>query len=328
MTAVLKEVLADFRQEKIDVLVLKGAALSHTVYPEIGLRPMRDIDLLLRKEQAGLAQEILIERGFSVSNAPRPDDHFHLPALYKKVDSIPICFELHHGLFPDCPPYYRKPTFDALISRAQPFDLQGLTAYCLGNEDMLWHVFEHGLHMPLTYEAFKLISVADLVTMIEKRFEQIDWDKMTSEHPRIVAALPLFHHLTPWPEKVLTTLGWRTRPVPAGAGKAFQGWPHLRLAEQRDKKLLALLKDTFLPPAWWTRLYYGISNGWEWLVCRWFTHPRHIFWWVRLYAAFLENSCESCDASRWQRRSGKDGTIRRLTNITLALLQKISTRSS
>lgn len=327
MTAVLKEVLVDLRQANIDVLVLKGAALSHTIYPEIGLRPMRDIDLLLRKEQAGRAEEILIEKGFCMSTAPRSDDHYHLPALFKKVDSVPVCFELHHGLFPDCPPYYRKPDFDTLISKAQPFDLQGVGASCLGNEDMLWHVFEHGFHTPLSYEAFRLIAVADLVTMVEKRFEQIDWAKMNSEHPRIVAALPLVHHLTPWPDEVVSKLGLRLRPAPAEVGKAFQGWPHLRMAEQRDKRLLPLLRDTFLPPEWWTRLYYGISNWWEWLVCRCYTHPRYVFWWARLYATYLEPSRESCDAPKWPRKIGIGGNVRRFINMALALLKKLPFKS-
>ncbi len=317
MATTLKEVLTVLRQANIDVLVLKGAALSHTVYPEIGLRPMRDMDLLLRKEQAGQALDILVEIGFYVSNAPRPDDHFHLPALYKKAGGVPVCIELHHGLFPDCPPYYHKPGFDDLLARSRTFNLQGFPAYCLGNEDMLWHVFEHGFHMPLTYEAFKLISMADLFTIVEKQFEVIDWDKMKSKHPRILAALPLFHHLTPWPENVLAARSWRTPPVRAGAGKAFQGWPHLRLAEQRDKKLLTLLKDTFLPPEWWTRLYYGVSNRWELLVCRWIIHPRHVFWWVRLYTAFLQSTSVS---------SG--GNVRRLFGTALSLLKKISTKGA
>lgn len=326
MATTLHGVLDLYRQAAIDVLVLKGAALAHTVYPEIGLRPMRDIDLLVRPEQAQQAQDLLIAEGFTVSNGPRPDDHFHLPALYKKAAGITVCIELHTGFFPNCPPWYRKPVFDDLMSRAKTFTVQGCPASCLGHADMLWHVFEHGFHMPLTYEPSKLISAADLVTMVETKFTEIDWPQMAREHPRILAALPLLHHLTPWSESVSTALSLQIRSVPGGVGEMFQGWPHLRLAEQRDKKLLPLLRDTFWPPEWWARLYYGVTGGCEWVLCRLLTHPRHVFWWVRLYAAFLEPQREGCDAAGGQKAlGGKEN--RRLSATVVLVFKKILRKS-
>ncbi len=287
-TQVLREALELLHNAGIDALVLKGAGLCHTIYPEIGLRPMRDIDLLVRKEQSRQAQDIFISMGFTESRAPRPVDHFHLPSLHKKVQGISVCFELHHGLFPNCPPYYRQIDFDILLHRAMKIDLDGLEAYCLGNEDMLWHIFEHGLHMPLTYEPYKLITVADLVTLVETKHEEIDWERLRAACPTILAALPLLHHLTPWQKQVLDKFSWKTQPVPAGVGEPFHGWPHLRLSEQKDKEFFAILRNTFLPPEWWVRVYYGVGGIWGLFICRWVSHPRHIFWWMRLYASFLD----------------------------------------
>ena len=69
---VLREVLDLLGQAGIEALVLKGAALRHTVYPEIGLRPMRDIDLLLNRDQAQPAQDLLKGQGmpFRTRRAP------------------------------------------------------------------------------------------------------------------------------------------------------------------------------------------------------------------------------------------------------------------
>jgi hypothetical protein len=287
-TQVLREVLEILHNAGIYPLVLKGAALCHTIYPDIGLRPMRDIDLLVRKEQIIQAQDIMIALGFIESTAPRPADHFHLPSLHKKVQSISLCFELHHGLFPNCPPYYRKINFDNLLSRAMKIDLNGTTAYCPGNEDMLWHIFEHGLHMPLTYEPYKLIAVADIVTLLETKQEEIDWEKLKITCPKILAALPLLQHLTPWQKHMLDNFSWKTERVPVGIGASFCGWPHLRLSEQKDKGFFTILRDTFMPPEWWLRVYYGVEGIWGLLICRWLSHPRHIFWWMRLYASFLD----------------------------------------
>ena len=286
---VLREALDLFGKAGIEALVLKGAALCQMVYPEIGLRPMRDIDLLLSREQAQPAQDLLVDQGFSISNAPRPTDHFHLPSLHKTVDGLHLCVELHHGLFPDCPPYYRRHDFGSLRPRAISFDLLGSPALTLSHEDMLWHIFQHGFHMPLTYEPFRLIAVADIITLVEKKLHDIDWMRIAGEYPEVLAALPLFHHLTPWREEVLQAFSWKTGNIPADVGKAFAGWPHLRLREQRGKGFLTILKDTFLPPEWWTRLYYGIGNEWQWRRCRLLTHPRHVLWWIRLYSTFLDS---------------------------------------
>lgn len=284
---VLAEVLELLGQAGIDVLVLKGAALCQTLYPEIGLRPMRDIDLLVRHEQGAQAEALLIQSGFSTSSAPRPTDHFHLPPLHKNVDGLPICIELHHGLFPDCPPYYHQPSFDDLQKRAISYSLLTTEARTLGNEDMLWHIFNHGVRMPLTYEPVKLISVADIVTLVENRVEEIDWQKVRERYPEVIAALPLLHYLTPWQDRILAKFSWNTVRVPRGVGETFCGWPYRRLKEQREKRLLALLHDTFLPPEWWCRLYYGVQHRWNYYACRCLTHPLHILWWVRLYASFI-----------------------------------------
>ena len=320
---VLREILEALDKAGIDVLVLKGAALCHTIYPEIGLRPMRDIDMLIRKKQCRQAQDLLITMGFTESTAPRPTDHFHLPSLHKQVQHISVCIELHHGLFPDCPPYYRKVDFDVLYKRAIKIDLEGITAYCPGYEDMLWHIFEHGLHMPLTYEPFKLIAVADIITLVEMRGEEIDWDSLQTASPNILAALPFLHHLTPWQEQVLTKFSWQTHLIPNGVGEIFQGWPHLRLSEQKDTGFFTILRNTFLPPEWWCRMYYGIKGKWNWYACRCWNHPRHVFWWMRLYSDYLVEKNENADSTT----SGEGGKskflkFKQFQNKLSALLRK------
>ncbi|KAB2888884.1 MAG: nucleotidyltransferase family protein [Desulfobulbaceae bacterium] len=306
---VLREVTELFVNAGIDALVLKGAALCHTLYPEPGLRPMRDIDLLVRKEQGRQAQDLLIAAGFVESKSPRPDDHFHLPSLHRKERDVPVCIELHTGLFPDCPPYYTQIAFDELLVRSRQFDLNGVTASSLGDEDMLWHVFEHGLHMPLTYEPYKLISAADIITLVEMRLEALDWGRLAKIAPTLAAALPLLHQLSPWQKEVLEKFGWQPGTPFADAGEPFTGWPHLRLAEQRDRSLPAIVRATFAPPQWWCRMYYGISSWRELLACRLVRHPAHIWWWARLYSSFTVSGDDAATAtgrmSKWKAVAAK-----------------------
>ncbi|MDY7078349.1 MAG: hypothetical protein SXV54_15640 [Chloroflexota bacterium] len=45
------------------------------------------------------------------------------------------------------------------------------------------------------------------------------------------------------------------------------------------------MRDTFYPPEWWLRLYYGLSNGHALWWGRLVRHPLHILGWVRDYLA-------------------------------------------
>ncbi|OQX20515.1 MAG: hypothetical protein BWK76_01085 [Desulfobulbaceae bacterium A2] len=315
----LSEVLALLGRAGIEVLVLKGAALCRTIYPEIALRPMRDIDLLVRHEQAQQAQDMLLNNGFSPSRAPRPVDHFHLPSLHTTVDAVPVCIELHTGLFPACPPGYRHQDFDDLRQRAAVFSLPDATeALTLGNEDMLWHVFNHGLRMPLTYEPFKLVTAADIITLVEMRVATMDWPRIGREYPEVLAALPQFHHLSPWSKQVLARLPNIPRTRPAGSGTVFRGWPRRRLKELQKRNLFGLLRDSFLPPAWWCWIYYGCANRMAFYRCRLLTHPRHVFWWIRLHAALLPSAPPPVSLPSLA------GRLRRWCHMTAALMRKLT----
>ena len=60
----------------LSVVVLKGAALLNSIYEDVGLRPMEDIDLMVRIEDLGLLKLLLEQMGF----AP---DRFY-PDTYKR----------------------------------------------------------------------------------------------------------------------------------------------------------------------------------------------------------------------------------------------------
>lgn len=59
-------------QQGSDELVLKGAAMAHLVYPQPVLRPMRDLDLLVRAEEVYRAYALLPEIGAEPAPRPRP----------------------------------------------------------------------------------------------------------------------------------------------------------------------------------------------------------------------------------------------------------------
>lgn len=95
----LKEILAE---AGIAPVLLKGMALELTVYGNMGLRQMNDIDLFIDRNICLKAWELLISKGYLPQQLKSRlheklilDIGKHLPELYKDG----ISFEIHHRLF-------------------------------------------------------------------------------------------------------------------------------------------------------------------------------------------------------------------------------------
>lgn len=290
----LQQILSLLAKEGIRCLVLKGAALSQMVYPDNGLRPMRDIDLLLAKKDVYRAHELLKNEQYHDSGEVLPQGYYHLSPLFRNVDGMRVCVELHHGLFPNDPPYYEQLDFTELYNNRQEFDAGGVKAYTLAGEEMLWHLFQHGFHAPLTYESFRLISVADIVSLVEARMGEVDWIKVGGRYPEVLNALPLLHHITPWSENVLAGNVFRVEKSPAGVGRWYSGWPRKNPQQKEDNFPFFLLStwnyvsQTLYPGQWWSMLYYGHAGGLgSSLLCRLVQHPMHVLRWVKVYVRKL-----------------------------------------
>lgn len=64
MMAELQRILRALAAAEIPVVVLKGAALSRTLYPEVALRPMNDLDLLVHRQDLNAAVQRLRGIGY------------------------------------------------------------------------------------------------------------------------------------------------------------------------------------------------------------------------------------------------------------------------
>jgi Uncharacterised nucleotidyltransferase len=197
---VLAELLTHYQGAGIEVLVLKGAALAQLVYPQPVLRPMRDIDILVRASDVYRAHALLAEVGFTPPSSPLAGlatDHHHLAAIKRVVDGFSVSVEVHHAINLNQPG--RPPReYAELAPAAQPLKIGGVAAYTLGCEDMLWHIYRHAFCMPAAYEPLRLIWVADLVSLVEAWLDRIDWERVRRQYPAAYAILPLLDALTPW----------------------------------------------------------------------------------------------------------------------------------
>ena len=273
---VLAEILAAYDAAGIEVRVLKGMALAHLIYPEPGLRPMRDIDLLVKPAEARRAQALLAELGFRAPLAQAgalPDKH--LSAAKRQTEGLSISVEVHHNLFNASTPVAPMGLADLTVAPLH-FSVNGQMAQTLGGADMLWHLGQHFIYHLNVAEPMRFIWIADLVGFAEQYAADIDWARVADQQPTILNVLSLLHFAAPLSDELRRRAGIELGREPSGIGRDFAGWPRAPLAQQRAKGYRRLLADTFLPGEWWLRLHYGLGSTRSLFWTRWVRHPFNI----------------------------------------------------
>lgn len=173
----LADVLLALRGEDIPVIVLKGAHLAAIVYPDRALRPMADVDLLVRPQHLPRAERQLIERGYSpVENATVKTDYatHHHARPFTKSGAIPI--EIHRGITPARSPF--QVDLDGIWARAREAEVTGIEGFVLAPDDLMHHLclhaaYNHRFEIPL-------LPLCDLAATIESTQWRLDWRRFVA----------------------------------------------------------------------------------------------------------------------------------------------------
>jgi hypothetical protein len=226
---------------------------------------MRDVDLLVRKADAGRGVDVLRRCGFSPSGLALPPHHHHLQGLATTRDGATVTIELHHELMPRTP-FVQPSEYDDVIRGEQPFACGRTTCRTLGCEDMLWHVYAHAfVTNPLRPGEIRLLSVADLVHATEAWIDRIDWERLRRKYGQLLGALHVLDDLVPWSPHVADVLNRPvTRPATAVRTKPIDS--DLDWSAQ-------VIRDVLWLPEWWFRMRYGVTTRARWLWFRAAGHP-------------------------------------------------------
>lgn len=259
---VVGEAVSALTAANIRPLVLKGAALAQMVYGDVAWRPMRDVDLLVRRSDATRADQTLRQVGFTSGERATAPGHHHLPAMLKTIDGTTIVIELHHELLARTP-FVTPRAYDDVRPAAQTFDWADSTFQTLGREDMLWHVYGHAFVINTLSPGIRIISIADLIQATEAWVDMLDWDLLARKYGRLVRALALVDHLTPWSARVAAALRIQTH----------RQWSNTRALSSSLHWSGAASRDVLWPPEWWFRMRYGVDGPLRWLWYRAIGHP-------------------------------------------------------
>jgi hypothetical protein len=271
----LADVLTLYARAGIDVLLLKGAALAQLVYARPGLRPMRDVDLLVREGDAVRAWRLLAQANFTLPSSPAdgaPPGHHHLATASRVSDGLTVSVEIHRAVWLNEPRRARR-RYDDLAAGAITFEIDGVTARAPAREEMLWHVYRHAFCMPLGYEPLRLVWVADLVSLVECWASALDWDLVKRRYPAVWRILPLLDALTPWTDAVRPHLP----PLAAGAVRSTADeivatWPRFILERPLARSLARIARLIVAPPVWWAQMRYGTDGTRAGAAQAWLRH--------------------------------------------------------
>jgi hypothetical protein len=284
----LERLLVALGQAEVSVVVLKGAALAYTVYPEAALRPMCDIDLLIYREDVEQAQQALQQLGYK--REPKPVERFS-PfdteftgdiSLRCTEPGYPMTVELHWKLL-SVEWLWRASAFDleALWARAVPLQVGDSSALSLAPEDMLIHICLH-----LTVDGFSHIrGYADIAQFIE--VGKVDWgvfvERARQSRTRVACYFPLWYAKRSWgvdvPSDVLNALqpglwrrwigSWMTSQGMVREVSQERGWSYAAqiLTTDRVWDLARVLLWMLFPGLTWIQERYrlhsiGQARGW------------------------------------------------------------------
>jgi hypothetical protein len=217
----LKEILAAAHARQIPIMPLKGALLAPRYYSTPALRPMSDIDLLVRPHDLHAARDLFSAQGYpAVAPAvgpvtgqhPHPDHQEYVFVRYRHGE--PVMVELRAE--PLDPVGMGFLTLDSTLERrlrrnvagiwerSHPDCLDGIPFLHIAPEDLLLHIASH---LTTRHTNFRLLWLHDLCTVIAQHEQSIDWPHLMETARAVRVQVPVLAAL----EAAHTLLG---APVP------------------------------------------------------------------------------------------------------------------
>jgi hypothetical protein len=158
----------------LEPVVFKGPAVAGR-YPELGLRPMDDIDLLLPRADHQHALEALGRAGWQVTR-PGAGGHYDTVLSHREIPTFLL--EVHYGL-EEASERATALDSDTLWARRQPLECAGPKAFGLPPVE---EIVVLAVHAGKPHHRFvRLVWMADLAMIVghaERHDVAIDWDRV------------------------------------------------------------------------------------------------------------------------------------------------------
>lgn len=257
-------VLRELEARGISAIVLKGAALAEAVYGNLAVRPMGDVDVLVRRADVPRALAALADMRYVITHIEKNVGYklvYDNEVMLRKFGALDIVLEIHWNLL--YAPYYRHIlALDWFWETAIPLRMDALTTRMLGPEAQLLHLCGHA-HLQHGREAPRLLWLHDIAEVLVAYRETLDWETLLRQARAFDLTLPVRRLL------LRVTEEWRL-PLPAAAlarvraltPSAREAQVFAELTAPERPFTVSFWDDLAGMPDWRTRLGYVWRNFW------------------------------------------------------------------
>ncbi len=274
----------------IPVMLLKGAALLLTVYEDMGLRTLGDVDLLVPPEHAATAMGVIQSHGYALEVGnneladagsagidPGPIIAFDGQVTLRRQTPPHAVVDLHWTLV-DRPPYRHHLPMDLFWRAARPVRLGDAEVVTLSPEATVLHLCAHlALHHPDGRD-LGLRWLLDVAEILAHEGGQLDWPTVLrlAQASDLVTSLQWVLPLVPPPGRVPMSV---LDDVAALAPSTYEQRAVAAIGAQRRGLLAEIgvvlaytpgwsmraryLHAKLLPPPAYMRRRYSIRQPWQ-----------------------------------------------------------------
>ncbi|MBI4322783.1 MAG: nucleotidyltransferase family protein [Candidatus Omnitrophica bacterium] len=270
----LTTILRRFHARGIQVVPLRGPALSEQLYGDPLARPCGDLDVLVRKPELAQVKTELLEFGYRLCDRrPGFAQAFSYTFEFFKTHPIPVIVEPHWSLA--YPPFVERLDMEPIWRRCVPGRACGVETLLLSPGDQILNLCLHLVHH---HDSAPALWVSELDRFIRKYQATLDWPQLVSTAQQggvgglVAAALQRTRTVcdTPLPNELIgqLTIPRRIRPSLASAvidsvsvpGKeSLAAWFAVRGWRAKWRYAVGLL----FPSPEFMRLHYGLSTRWQ-----------------------------------------------------------------
>lgn len=179
----LRNILKVLNKAGLRVIVLKGAALAEMAYGNLALRPMSDVDLLVKKEDLFSINEHLKGLGYFPSDRSVEGIDFsstYLTTLdYRNASANSPSFHIHWHFVNSTIPndsYINNIKMEDIWQDAQKASVANVETLVMAPHHLIIHLSEHALRV--THSLSKLSLLCDINEAINSYQEGLDWDRL------------------------------------------------------------------------------------------------------------------------------------------------------
>ncbi len=194
--SVIGEIFKVFKQADIKAMGLKDLPLARTVFPDMGLRPIGDVDILIHKEDYARVEECMADLGFTP--LPSPDCPHILKyawGLYFHRATDNVWVDVQWGVLQLEWDIYGEGNFDFEIDRmwrgARVLAVDDYEILEPKPEDMLFHLC---LHLE-GHRYAELILFCDIAELIRYYGDTLDWNYLIAITKKYGAEASIYYAL-------------------------------------------------------------------------------------------------------------------------------------